>query len=157
MNRSTLLRYLLVVSLALNLGIAASLALRPMLTGSPTSTGAQPPRNLPDYLGLNAAQRLQWNALESQFLVELDGNWRAIRQHREALVRQVFAVTPDRSAIDSEQAALAQLHAAQQRRVITQLLAERELLDDVQRTRLLELLLQRYTQESTEEEQLHRR
>ena len=44
----------------------------------------------------------------------------------------------------------------QQQRVITQLLAERALLDERQRTRLMELLLNRYAQETTEEEQLHR-
>lgn len=40
--------------------------------------------------------------------------------------------------------------------MITQLLAERALLDERQRTRLMELLLNRYAQETTEEEQLHR-
>ena len=46
---------------------------------------------------------------------------------------------------------------AQQQRVITQLLAERELLDTAQRERLLQLLLGRYAQEATEEELLHRK
>ncbi|MFP5485837.1 MAG: hypothetical protein ACLGHV_09245, partial [Gammaproteobacteria bacterium] len=61
-----------------------------------------------------------------------------------------------RAAIDAEQAAIARLQGAQQQRVITQLLAERALLDERQRTRLMELLLNRYAQETTEEEQLHR-
>jgi len=64
---------------------------------------------------------------------------------------------PDRAAIDAEQAAIARLQAAQQQRVITQLLAERELLDTAQRERLLQLLLGRYAQEATEEELLHRK
>lgn len=57
-------------------------------------------------------------------------------------------------AIDAEQARIAALQDAQQR-VIAQLLAERALLDDGQRARLMALLLSRYAQESSEEE-LHR-
>jgi hypothetical protein len=59
-------------------------------------------------------------------------------------------------AIDAEQAAIAKLQGAQQQRVITQLLAERGLLDAPQRQRLMDLLLSRYSQETTEEELLHR-
>ena len=112
--------------------------------------------NLQDHLELNTEQRTRWQALEPAFLQELAANWQAIRQHREALVRHIFAATPDRAAIDAEQAAIARLQGAQQQRVITQLLAERALLDERQRTRLMELLLNRYAQETTEEEQLHR-
>ena len=114
-----------------------------------------PVPNLPDYLQLNAAQRSQWAALEPEFLGELQRNWQDIRRHREALVRSIFAATPDPATIAAEHAAIAQLQAAQQR-VIAQLQAERELLDAGQRARLLELLLQRYSQDATEEEQLHR-
>ena len=81
---------------------------------------------------------------------------RTFRRHREALVRAIFAATPDPATIAAEHAAIAQPQAAQQQRVIAQLQAERELLDAGQRARLLELLLQRYSQDATEEEQLHR-
>ncbi len=47
------------------------------------------------------------------------------------------------------------LQAAQQQRVVTQMLDEREFLNDTQRTRLLEPLLSRYAQKTTEDEQLH--
>ena len=40
--------------------------------------------------------------------------------------------------------------------MIAQLLAERGVLDEQQRERLMDLLLSRYSQESTEEELLHR-
>ena len=63
---------------------------------------------------------------------------------------------PQRAAIDAEQARIAALQDAQQQRVIAQLLAERALLDDGQRARLMALLLSRYAQESSEEELLHR-
>ncbi|MBK7004180.1 MAG: periplasmic heavy metal sensor [Burkholderiales bacterium] len=157
MNHSKIGRFVLAVSLALNLGVGVALILRPV--APPIATPTVPPApalNLPEYLQLNATQRSQWAALEPGFLGELQGNWQDIRRHREALVRAIFATTPDPATIAAEHAAIAQLQAAQQQRVIAQLQAERALLDAGQRARLLELLLQRYSQDATEEEQLHR-
>lgn len=157
MNHSTLGRIVLAVSLALNLGVGMALILHPSAPSFTTATGPLAPAlNLPDYLQLNAAQRSQWAALEPGFLAELQRNWRDIRRHREALVRSIFAATPDPASIAAEHAAIAQLQATQQQHVIAQLQAERELLDARQRARLLELLLLRYNQDATEEEQLHR-
>ena len=147
------IRTLLAVSLALNLGILAALVLRPARVAPPPA----PAVHLPDYLALTPGQRTRWEALEAPFLHDLSSNWDDIRHRREALVRHIFAAAPDRAAIDAEQAAIARLQAAQQQRVITQLLAERELLDTAQRERLLQLLLGRYAQEATEEELLHRK
>lgn len=154
MNR-TAWKWLLAVSLSLNLGIAAAVLfnqLRPL----PDAKIAQPHLNLPDYLQLNEAQRQRWRQLEPAFLQDIAINWREIRAHREALVRHIFSAPLDRAAIDAEQARIATLQDVQQRRVITQLLAERELLDDGQRAKLMSLLLRRYAQEATEEELLHR-
>lgn len=153
MKHPTWIRTLLVVSLALNLGILAALVLRPARVAPPPA----PAVHLPDYLALTPGQRTRWEALEAPFLHDLSSNWDDIRHRREALVRHIFAAAPDRAAIDAEQAAIARLQAAQQQRVITQLLAERELLDTAQRERLLQLLLGRYAQEATEEELLHRK
>lgn len=156
MNRTVWTRYLLVVSLALNLGIVTALVVRPS-PPRPVDIAAQPPHlNLQDYLELTTEQRKQWQQLEPAFLRELAANWQDIRQHREALVRHIFAAVPDRSAIDAEQAAIASLQGTQQQRVIEQLLAERKVLDDHQRKRLMDLLLSRYSEEATEEELLHR-
>lgn len=146
---------LLAVSLALNLGIAVAVVLH-QLQPAPAATAAQAPLNLPDYLGLSAEQRQRWQQLEPPFLRELSANWEQIRQHREALVRHIFAAAPERAAIDTEQARIAALQDAQQQRVIAQLLAERALLNDSQRAKLMALLLSRYAQEATQEEQLHR-
>ena len=153
MKHPTWIRTLLAISLALNLGILAALVLRPARVAPPPA----PAVHLPDYLALTPGQRTRWEALESPFLHDLSSNWDDIRHRREALVRHIFAAAPDRAAIDAEQAAIARLQAAQQQRVITQLLAERELLDTAQRERLLQLLLGRYAQEATEEELLHRK
>ena len=101
--------------------------------------------NLQDYLELTSEQRQHWQQLSLAF-AEVSANWNAIRKHREALVRHIFAAAPDRQAIDAEQAAIARLQAEQQQRVIAQLLAERALFNEAQRVRLMELLL-RYAQE----------
>ncbi|MBK6567350.1 Spy/CpxP family protein refolding chaperone [Candidatus Aalborgicola defluviihabitans] len=156
MNRTTWTRFLLAASLALNLGIVVAIAIRPSPPRS-VDIAVQPPHlNLQDYLELSVEQRTKWQQLEPAFLHELAVNWQGIRQHREALVQQIFATTPNRTAIDAEQAAIAALQGAQQQRVIAQLLAERNLLDEQQRKRLMDLLLSRYSQETTEEELLHR-
>ena len=156
MNRTTWTRYLLAASLALNVGIVVAIAIRPS-PPRPADVAAQPPHlNLQDYLELNAEQRAQWQQLEPAFMHELAANWKDIRQHREALVRHIFATTENRAAIDAEQAAIADLQGVQQRRVIAQLLAERNLLNTQQRQRLMDLLLSRYAEASTQEELLHR-
>lgn len=156
MNR-TLIQWLLAVSLSLNIGIIGAVLYRQAQPPvAPTAARSEPHLNLPDYLQLSPAQRQRWQQLEPAFLQDLAANWSAIRSHREALVRAIFAPVPERAAINAEQAQIAALQNAQQQRVITQLLAEREVLDAPQRERLMALLLGRYAQEATEEELLHR-
>ena len=156
MKNPAWIRTLLAISLALNLGVVAALVLRPA-PDSVHEGGAPPVVHLPEYLKLTPEQRARWEGMEAPFLHDLSSNWSDIRRHREALVRHIFADAPERTAIDAEQAAIARLQAAQQQRVIDQLLAERAMLDDAQRTRLLQLLLTRYAEEATEEEMLHRK
>lgn len=148
-------KWLLAVSLALNIGIAAAVTWN-ALQASPAQSSAHRHESLADHLQLTADQRHRWDQIEKAFLEDLSANWQQIRQHREALVRHIFSPAPDAAAIDREQAKIAALQDAQQRRVIAQLLAERELLDKRQRNALMELLLTRYAQEATEEELLHR-
>jgi Spy/CpxP family protein refolding chaperone len=156
MNRSTALKYLLAISLSLNLGTIAAVLMhqtRPL----PPAPAAQPPHlNLPDYLELSAQQRQRWQQLEPAFLQDVAANWDAIRQHREALVRHIFSAQPEAAAIHADQARIAALQNAQQQRVLAQLLAERDLLSEGQRAKLMNLLLSRYAQDTTEEELLHR-
>ncbi|MFZ1363518.1 MAG: periplasmic heavy metal sensor [Brachymonas denitrificans] len=150
MSQRKPLTWLLAASLALNLGMLGAVAWKQW---SPQA--AQAPQPLTDTLALDAQQRQQWEALERPFLQDLNGNWEQIRHHREALVQAIFASTPDPAAIERKQARIAELQNAQQQRVITQLMAERELLNSEQRARLLALLLSRYSAEPTQEEQLH--
>lgn len=154
MNRTSL-KWLLAVSLALNAGVIAAVV-ADRFAGEPAASPTQATVNLPDHLQLTSEQRQRWNDIEQGFLQDITGNWREIRTHRERLVREVFSAKPNRTAIDAEQAKIAALQDVQQRRVIEQLLAERELLNEQQRAALMALLLSRYTQESTEEELLHR-
>lgn len=155
MNRP-IWKWLLAISLSLNVGMLAAVGFsmaRPQHQPQGTGTAHI---NLQDHLQLTAEQRARWQHIEQDFLKDLSANWRDIRVHREALIRQIFSAAPNRAAIDAEQAKIAALQDAQQHRVIGQLLAERALLDERQRAALMDLLLTRYTQESTEEELLHR-
>lgn len=156
MNR-TAMKWLLAISLSLNIGIIGAVVVKQARPSVPQPAVLSAQLNLTDYLELTSEQRQRWQQLEPDFLHDLAANWRDIRQHREALVRAIFVAVPDRAAINAEQANIAALQDAQQQRVITQLLAEREVLDQNQRARLMTLLLGRYAQESTEEELLHRK
>lgn len=155
MNR-LLWKWLLTISLSLNAGILAAVVWNTAQSPSAASSAGDAHVDLMNYLKLSAEQSQRWQQIEKGFLSDLSSNWREIRTHREALVRQIFSPVPDRTVIDREQTRIAALQDAQQRRVIAQLLAERELLDETQRAALMNLLLERYTQEVTEEERLHR-
>jgi hypothetical protein len=149
-------KWLLIASLSLNLGCVGAvlyLQMRPAASSQASTTARV---NLPDYLQLSPQQRQQWAQLEPGFLHDIAGNWEQIRRHREALVQHIFTPSPVLSFINAEQARIAALQDAQQQRVISQLLAEREMLDSGQRAKLMQLLLTRYAQEATEEERLHR-
>lgn len=154
--KPTFSKWLLAVSLAANAGTLGAVLYQQSRAHGVAPIAASAPLHLPDYLQLSDAQRMLWQQLEPLFLQDVAANWADIRQHREALVRAIFAATPDPATVSAQQARIAALQDAQQRRVIAQLLAERELLDAKQRDKLMELLLSRYAQESTEEEQLHR-
>jgi Spy/CpxP family protein refolding chaperone len=155
MNR-TLAKWLLAVSLSVNVGIIGAVLFRQASLPAAPQAVASGPLNLPDYLQLSAEQKQRWLQLEVPFLQDVAANFREIRQRREALVRAIFSATPERASINAEQARIAALQNIQQQRVISQLLAERDVLNAIQRARLMDLLLSRYAKESTEEEQLHR-
>ncbi|HJV51560.1 MAG TPA: periplasmic heavy metal sensor [Noviherbaspirillum sp.] len=148
------LKWLLIISISLNVGILAAVVGTRL--GAASMANNDERINLPDYLRLDAVQRQRWAELERGFLNDLTANWREIQAHRESVIRQVFSAAPNQGALDGEQAKIAALQDSQQRRVIRQLLAERDLLDAQQREKLMALLLNRYAQEATEEEVLHR-
>ncbi len=143
---------LLAVSLALNVGFVATAVQRHWLAGGQEAPAA----SLAQRLGLSAGQRAVWMRLEGPFLADLEGTWAAIRAQRQALLDELFAAHPDAARLDGIQAKIAALQDEQQKRVIRQLLAEREVLDARQRDVLKALLMREFAVQESRAEQLHR-
>ena len=138
MKPSTL-RYALMISVLINLGVLVTIGidtLRPV-----TMETARSP-SLPTYLGLDASQLKRWQAAEEPFLRQFGTAAAQIETHRTAMIRAIFADVVDRQGLETERAAIARLQHEQQRLLIEQLLAEREILDAEQRRLLAQLLLE---------------
>lgn len=148
-----MIKMLCVLSLALNVGFVGMAAYR---YGSAVGAAQPAPASLADRLALDADQRAAWQALESPFLQDLAANWADIRVLRQTLLDEVFADHPDERKLAALQARIAALQDGQQKRVIAQLLAEREVLNAGQRSALKSLLLQEYGEQASQAEHLHR-
>ncbi len=146
MRRSRLV-YLLILSVLANVGVLAAAAYQ---SRSHAADGPDVAR----YLALDADQQQRWKNLERPFVAELDAGWREVAQHRERLIREAFADTPDPARIEAERSRIAELQALQQKRVIAQFMREREILTGEQRRLLVESLL-RERQPTPRERQLH--
>lgn len=135
--------FALVASVLINLGVAAGVGYRlaDRAGDGQRQLFGMPHGNLPDYLGLTAEQRTQWETLEQGFVAELDRDFAEVSARRERLIRLVLADAPDAAAIEAERAAIFVAQERQQRRVIAQLLQERALLTAAQREKLAELLI----------------
>lgn len=129
------LRLALLLSVALNLGVVATITLDRLRTPA-----AAPNPPLHQVLGLNADQRARWEAAERPFLSQLDAATAQLEAHRAALIDALFADTVDSARIESARAAIAELQQTQQRLIIEQLIAERAILDAPQRAQLATLL-----------------
>lgn len=147
MNR---LKIALALSLLLNFGVIGGVAYRTLQGGQANFPG------LPAYLGLSDTQRREWQAVEKSFLQTLHATSLEVAARRERLIREVFSARPDPASIEAERAAIAALQAEQQKRVIAQLLREREMLDPAQRAKLAALLLEQAPQGTASIERLHR-
>lgn len=147
MRRETL-GYLLALSVLFNLGAVAAAAYQ-AYRGAAGETV-----DIPRVLRLDAPQEQRWKQLELSFVADLDAHWREIGREREALIRQVFAPAPDARAIEARRSRIAALQSEQQRRVIEQLLREKELLTPAQREDLMALLLKQPAP-AQRERQLH--
>lgn len=145
MRRDTM-GYLLAISLLFNVGAIGAAAWQAWHGAGEHSIASA--------LKLDSQQRERWAALEQPFVAQLDADWRDIARQREVLIREVFAGTPDHARIEAARSRIAEMQAGQQRRVIAQLLRERELLTPSQRAQLAELLL-RERQAAPRERQLH--
>ncbi|MDP1655799.1 MAG: periplasmic heavy metal sensor [Hylemonella sp.] len=149
--KPTSLRIALLLSLFINVGVLGAVAYRALVPASTPAAGL----NLPRHLQLSAEQLQHWHASETAFLGQLEATATDIRQHRDRLVRAIFAENTDPTLIEAERTAIARLQDEQQKLVIRQLLAERALLNPAQREQLARLLLAQPVGPSTIE-QLHR-
>lgn len=148
MNR---LKLALATSLLVNVGVLGGVIYQSVRGGD-----APPFPGLPAYLDLSDAQLGKWTALEQGFTRDLSTASREIAGHREKLIRGVLADEVDPAALEAERAAIAALQADQQKRVIAQLLREREILNAAQRAKLAELLLKQAPAGALPVERLHR-
>jgi uncharacterized membrane protein len=149
MNRSVLYT-LLALSLLLNIGVVGAVAYHLV-----ADRGASGEGHLADYLDLSAEQRALWHEREERFMQELGAAWNEIKSHRSRMIREIFSDHPDPAVIEAERAAIARLQEEQQRQVIRQLMAERDMLASKQRQALAELLIKQEPA-ATLEERLHR-
>ena len=150
---------LLAISLLVNVGVLAGAwfqAWRAQGTTELAFFGMRHER-VPDYLKLDGTQRERWHAMEQDFVKTLNDADREIQTHRERLVREIFAASPDASVIERERAAIFTLQETQQRSVIEQLLKEREMLNAQQRLALADLLLMQDPRSTAGAQQLRAR
>jgi len=156
-TKPTTLRFALILSLLVNLGVLGAIGYRAIAPGEgphgPEAGGEF--RGLARHLSLSDEQQRHWRETEKAFLAQLTAGAEEIRQHRDRMIREIFAGVPDVAKVETERAAIARLQDEQHRLVIEQLLREREMLDERQRGLLLELLLDQPAGASGVE-QLHR-
>jgi Spy/CpxP family protein refolding chaperone len=137
------LKLLLAASLLVNAGVLVAVWMPGWGAGGAIERALFGMRHeqVPMHLGLDAAQRERWQALEAGFVEELRDSGQRIQAHRERLVREILSAQPDAAGIERERSAIFTLQEAQQRAVIAQLLKEREMLRPEQRMALAELLI----------------
>ena len=133
----------LAASLLVNAGVVGAVGYAVWQRGGagPAAYFGMPHENLPDYLGLTAEQRARWHAMEQGFLPDLTNDAREIAARRERMIRMIFGEPADPATVEVERAAIFALQERQQRRIIGQLLKEREVLAPEQRAKLAEHLL----------------
>lgn len=152
------IRIALAISLLLNVGVLGGVAYQAWRLGSLPELSAyfgMPHERLPDYLGLSREQAAKWHELETGFLDALADDARTIRAHRERMIHEIFSAQPDPAVVERERALIFARQEAQQRRIIGQLLREREFLSPEQRAKLAELLLRQTPGNVTAVERLH--
>ncbi len=141
MSRSSL-KFALALSLLLNAGVLGAVAYQAVKYGGlPPLIDTTREVHAADFLRLSPEQRERWCTLEADFMVAFKADARAIAEHRERLIREIFSETPAVETIEAERQTITGLQTEQQRRVIAQLLREREILDRRQRHALADFLL----------------
>lgn len=135
--KPTLLRVALLASLFINVGVVVAVGMNAFRAPAAGHDGAP----LHEYLGLDADQTRRWHEIERPFVQQFDAASAEVERHRVALIGAIFAEDVDRAKLEAERDAIARVQAEQQRLLLDQLLAEREILTPAQRVRLAQLLL----------------
>lgn len=142
MSRSSL-KFALGLSVFLNVGVLGAIAYDAARQGGlPPVFATSGEAHAADYLKLSPEQRERWRVLEADFMTRFEADTREIAAHRERLIREIFSESPVSEHIETERDTIARLQTEQQRRVIAQLMREREILDRTQRLALAAFLLQ---------------
>lgn len=154
------LKVLLGLSLLFNASVIGAVGFQMWRTGHAASWAhGEDAHTAAEYLGLTEEQNRLWRDKEIEFKKELTAAWLQIRDHREKMIREIFAPKPDLDVIEGERKAIAALQEHQQRQVIQQLMSERDMLDERQRHALAALLITQNPVGSMEEmltNRLHR-
>jgi hypothetical protein len=150
---------LLAIALLVNVGVLAGAWFQAQRAEGATELAffGMGHERVPDYLKLDGTQLERWHAMEQDFVKVLNDVGSEIQIHRERLVREIFSAQPDTSVIERERAAIFTLQEAQQRRVIEQLLKERDMLTAEQRLALADLLLKQDPRGTAGAQRLHAR
>ncbi len=135
--KPTLLRVALLASLFINVGVVVAVGMNAFRAPS----GGHDAAPLHEYLGLDVDQTRRWHEIERPFVQQFGAASADVERHRVALIGAIFAEEVDRGTLEAEREAIARVQAEQQRLLIEQLLAEREILAPAQRVRLAQLLL----------------
>ena len=151
------LKYALTLSLLLNAGFIGAVGYQVVkYRGLPPVFTAAAQPDVADYLKLTSEQRERWRALESDFVRRYEADAKEIAERREKLIRRIFSGQATAESIEADREAIARLQTEQQRRVIAQLLRERQILEPAQQRALADFLL-RQAPDVTAVEQVHRK
>lgn len=138
------LRYLLAISLALNLSVIATAGYRYFSARgtwtSPFGTKMAKDRFLFEELSLTRQQMRTMREKAVPFRAEVDRQRAGILARRKDLIRLLRSDSPDTAAIDGVIAEISAMQEAMQQQITRQMLEQKALLDAGQQERFLDLI-----------------
>jgi len=148
--KSNLLKFILVVSLALNISILGTAGyLYYKQAGywiSPFGTKMQKDRFLFEELSLRPEQMKEMKSRAMQFHAEIDRRRHEITQKRKELITFMRSDTPDANSINSVISEINGMQGEMQRKIALHILEEKALLDTAQQKKFLNLIENAMTQ-----------
>ena len=143
--KGQLLRLLFFLSVAVNLGVVATIAWNryEAAASGPGAGDAAPSSPLREELRLSDEQVQQFDRLYADLEAEVAAGRERMHERRRALFEILGASSPDPAALDAVLAQIGGVQAGIQRAVAEYLLAQARLLSPEQRARFVELLIER--------------